>query len=82
VEHRIHSLTVSHTARRAVIADQLARATNDKIRVMKQSELARAEADFVRRREELEKAAGAGDIQATRWCLGLFWWRNNNGKQL
>jgi ATP-dependent helicase HepA len=72
VEHRIHSLTVSHTARRAVIADQLARATNDKIRVMKQSELARAEADFVRRREELEKAAGAGDIQATPVVFGVI----------
>ena len=70
--HRIHSLSVSHEARRKVISDQLARATNDKIRLMKQSELARAEADFERRREELEKAAGAGDIQATPVVFGVI----------
>lgn len=72
VEHRSHSLTVSHAARRKMIADQLARATNDKIRLMKQSELARAEADFERRREELEKAASAGDVQATPVIFGVI----------
>jgi ATP-dependent helicase HepA len=71
VEHRIHSLTVSHAARCKVLGDQLARTTNDKIRLMKQSELARAEADFQRRLEELEKVAGAGDIQAATIVFGV-----------
>ena len=65
VEHRIHSLTISHRARCKVIEDQLDRATNDKIRLMKQSELARANVDFERRMRELEQAAGSGDIHAS-----------------
>ena len=70
VEHRVHSLTVSHRARRKAIEDQIARATNDKIRLMKQSELARAEADFNLRIAELQKMANTGDIQATPIVFG------------
>lgn len=70
VEHRIQSLTVSHGARRKAIEDQLARATNDKICLMKQSELARAEADFDRRMEELRRAAATGDIRVSPVVLG------------
>src|SRR5262249_21280593 len=40
VEHRIQSLTVSHRARCKAIEDQIARTTNVKIRLMKESELA------------------------------------------
>src|ERR1019366_3789061 len=70
VEHRVHSLTVSHRARCKAIEDQIARATNDKIRLMKQSELTRAEADFNRRIAELERTANTGDIQATPIVFG------------
>jgi SNF2 family DNA or RNA helicase len=72
VEHRIQSLGVSHRARKAAIADQIARATNDKIRVMKQGELARANADFERRMLELRQAANSGDIQATPIVFGTI----------
>jgi ATP-dependent helicase HepA len=65
VAHRVQSLTVSHRARCKAIEDQIARATNDKIRLMKESELARANADFSRRMTELEQAAHSGDIRAT-----------------
>ncbi len=64
-EHRIQSLTVSHRARCNALADQVARATNDKIRLMKENELARANADFSRRMTELQQAANTGDIRAT-----------------
>lgn len=70
VERRIHSLTVSHTARCRVIEDQLNRATNDKIRLMKHSELARANADFQRRLSELERSAESGDIHAAPVVFG------------
>jgi ATP-dependent helicase HepA len=70
VEHRIHSLTVSHRARCKVIEDQLGRATNERIQLMKQSELARANADFERRMRELEQAAGSGDIHAAPVLFG------------
>ncbi|MEI6781419.1 MAG: helicase-related protein, partial [Verrucomicrobiota bacterium] len=64
VEHRIQSLTVSHQARCRAIQDQVACATNDKIVLMKQSELSRANADFNQRLAELHQFAEGGDIHA------------------
>ena len=72
VEYRIHSLTVSHQARCHAIGDQLDRATNDKIRLMKQSELERANADFDRRIDALKQAANSGDIHATPVLFGCI----------
>jgi len=72
VDYRIQSLTVSHRARCKAIEDQLNRATNSKIRLMKQSELGRAEADFNRRMQALEQAAGSGDIHATPVLFGTI----------
>lgn len=72
VEYRIQSLTVSHRARCKAIEDQLERATNDKIRLMKQSELSRANADFGRRIQALEQAAGSGDIHAVPVLFGTI----------
>jgi ATP-dependent helicase HepA len=80
VEQRIHSLTISHRARGKVIEDQLERATNDKIRLMKQSELARANADFERRMRELEQAAGSGDIHASPVLFGMIVVRTGDGQ--
>jgi hypothetical protein len=39
---------------------------------MKQSELARAEADFKQHLEELEQAASSGDIHATAILFGTI----------
>lgn len=72
VEHRVQSLTVSHRARRQAIEDQLMSATNEKIRTMKESELARAEADYGRRISELQQAASSGDIRATPTVFGTI----------
>ena len=72
VEYRVQSLSVSHRARRRAIEDQLARATNEKIRIMKKSELARAEVDFERRMEELKRAAATGDIRVSPVVFGAI----------
>jgi len=72
VEHRIQSLTVSHHARCSAIQDQVLRATNDRIRIMKESELARANADFDRRMAELQQAAGSADIRAIPLVFGTL----------
>lgn len=72
VEHRIQTLNVSHATRRTAVADQIARANNDKIRLMKESELSRAEADFGVRIAELRRAANAGDIRATPVVFGTL----------
>ncbi len=72
VEHRSQSLTVSHRARCKAIEDQIDRATNDKIRLMKESELARANADFTRRMEEIQQAANSADILAVPVVFGTI----------
>jgi ATP-dependent helicase HepA len=72
VEHRIQSLNVSHKARRNAINDQITNATNDRIRLMRESELVRAEADFERRMQELRRASDSGDIHATPVIFGTI----------
>lgn len=72
VEYRIQSLTVSHKARCKALENVIDRATNDKIRLMKQSELGRANADFNRRMQELEQAAQSGDIYAMPVVFGTI----------
>jgi hypothetical protein len=72
VDHRIQSLTVSHRARCKAIEDQLVRATNEKIKLMKESELGRANADFERRMEELQNAASTGDIRTAPVIFGTL----------
>ena len=72
VEFRIRSLQASHAARRRILEDQIARATNDKIQIMKRSERASADADFERHLADLERAANAGDIYATPVLLGVL----------
>lgn len=70
VQHRVQSLTASHKARIRVIEDQISATANDKIRLMRQGELARANADFERRKIDLERAAEGGDIRATPIVFG------------
>lgn len=72
VEHRVQSLTVSHRARSKTIEDQIAHATNDKIRLMRVSELARANIDFNQRMTEFQQAANTGDIRATPIVFGTI----------
>lgn len=69
---RIQSLTASHRARENLLQDHVARATNDRIRVMKQAELERATVDFGRRIAGLQKAAESGDIRATPAVVGVI----------
>ncbi len=79
VEHRIQSLTISHRARSRLLADQIAAATNDKIRLMKQGELARADLDFDQRLTTLQQAAESGDIHASPIVLGVLTVKSEGG---
>lgn len=69
---RIQSLNASHRARRALLERQIAQATNDKIRIMKQAELERAESDFKCRVAALKIAETSGDIRATPIVFGII----------
>ncbi|RJF74544.1 helicase, partial [Deinococcus cavernae] len=70
VDYRIQSLTVSHQARVNAVKNQIDRATNDRIRLMKTSELTRANEDFNRRMQSLQRTAESGDIWATPILFG------------
>ena len=69
---RIQSLTASHRARKALLAEQLRKATNEKIQIMKQAELERAQVDFDVRVAALKRAAESGDIRATPTIFGVI----------
>ncbi|MHA1748402.1 MAG: helicase-related protein [Promethearchaeota archaeon] len=72
IAQRIRSLMISHGARQRVIEDQLKNATNEKIRIMKQSELARANRDFEERLNELRELSSRADIHAKSVLLGII----------
>ena len=72
VEHRVQSLTISHRARCNLLEDKILAATNDKIRLMKQGELTRANMDFEQRLADLRQAAESGDIHAMLVVSGVI----------
>jgi len=72
VEHRVQSLTVSQNARCKLLENQIAASRNDKIRLMKQSELARANVDFAQQQAKLKQSAESGDIHATQCAYGTI----------
>lgn len=72
VEYRIQSLTASHRARCKVIEDHVARASNERIAVMKKAELSRANLDFSQRLEALGKESNGGDIHAAAVLFGTI----------
>lgn len=69
---RIQSLTASFSARKALLEDQMRRATNDKIRIMKAAELERASVDFDIRVATLHRAAESGDIKSALAVFGVI----------
>ena len=71
-EFRVQSLTASHRSRCKTIEDQVLRATNEKIRLTKESELVRANIDFDRRIVELRSAANSSDIRAIPVMFGTI----------
>jgi ERCC4-related helicase len=69
---RIQSLSASFGARKVLLERQIAQATNDKIKLMKQAELDRARVDFDHRIATLAKAAESGDIRANPVVFGII----------
>ena len=72
VQHRLHSLNVSHQARCRLLEDQIERATNERIHRMKVAELARAAYDYEKRVAELERAADGADIHTAQVVTGML----------
>lgn len=72
VRFRRQSLTTSHTARMAILKEQLQTITNDKIRLMRKSQCMSAEADYARRLAELDKAEQQADMTARPVAFGVM----------
>ena len=68
--YRRESLSTSHRARMVLLAEQLAHADDQKIRRMRQSQIATAQADYKRRLDDLDTAMSAADIIAETVAYG------------
>jgi superfamily II DNA or RNA helicase len=71
-EYRRESLSVSHRARMALLNEQLAQSTNEKIQKMKQSQIGTAEADYARHIQELDIAIERADVTAEVVAYGVI----------
>lgn len=71
-QYRKESLQSSQKARLRILHDQLQKATDEKIRRMRQGEIARAEADFERRMAVIQKAETQADITAQAVAFGVM----------
>ncbi len=69
---RLASLESSYAARLAQLREQLAKATDERIRRMHQAQIDRAAADRQRRAEEIIKAKDAADVQAQLVAFGII----------
>ena len=70
VAQRVQSLTVSHRGRSRLLLEQIRQATDQRIRIMREAELARAEAEFARQLRELEEAGERADIRSEPVLFG------------
>jgi hypothetical protein len=71
-EYRRQSLSTSHRARLALLHEQLAQTTDEKIHRMRNSQIAAAEADYARRNEDIDSAIAAADIIASSVAYGVI----------
>jgi len=69
---RTQSLKASYTARKAMLNDKIDKATNEKIKIMRQAELSRVEIMHSSQIFDLEKSADSGDIRATPIVFGVL----------
>ena len=72
VAYRLNSLMASTKARLHQVNDQLSKATDEKIRIMKQAEHDRIKADYNRQKGKLEAAKEAADIRAEAVAFGIL----------
>lgn len=70
--YRRESLQTSHRARLAILNEQLTQSGDDRIRRMRQAQIARADADVERRLAELNAAETNADIMAQPVAFGVM----------
>ena len=71
VESQLASLTTTHHARVELLEDQIATASHDNIRRMRESELRSVEDDYSTRSKQLEATIARSDLTTTLLCAGI-----------
>ncbi len=72
IHYKVGSLTSSHNARIAFLNEQLDKATDPRIRQMRESEIRNAIADYEHHRQDLEQAANKADILFDTLAYGIL----------
>lgn len=72
IENQLSSLATTHQARVQLLEDQIATASHENIRRMRESELRSVEEDFDARAGRLRKSIERSDITATLLCSGYI----------
>jgi superfamily II DNA or RNA helicase len=72
VDYRLNSLNASTAARLKLLVDHIDKATDEKIRIMKQAEHDRIQAEYQLRKDDLEHAKLSADIRAEPIVFGLL----------
>jgi len=71
-QYRKESLNTSHRARMDILQEQFGSANNEKIRRMRESEIAQAEADYQRRLADILRAENLSDISTQAVAYGVI----------
>jgi len=71
VESQLASLTTTHHARVELLEDQIATASHDNIRRMRESELRSVEDDYSTRSKQLQATIARTDVTTTLLCAGI-----------
>jgi len=72
IRYKVGSLTTSHNARMAFLGELLSKASDPKIRQMRESELRNATADYEQHLQDLEQAADKADILFETLAYGIL----------
>ncbi len=72
INYKLGTLTTSHQSRLTFIKEQIRKANNSKIRMMREAELRNANIDFERRKNRLEQTMTKVDIVVSKLSYGVL----------
>ena len=72
INYKLGTLTTSHQSRINFITEQIRKASNPKIRLMRDAELRNANMDFERRKSKLQETLDKSDIIVSKLAYGVL----------
>ena len=77
ITYKLGTLATSHQSRISFITEQMRKASNAKIRIMRDAELRNAIADYEQRKSELQATEEKADIVVSRLSYGTLFIEND-----